>query len=134
MTERVEDARAMHEIADRMFAAVAAGDVDTVRAIYSPDATIWHAHTNAEQSVDDNLRTLAYIAQHVKEFRYEERRCEATETGFVEQHVTRGIAPNGEAFSIPACIVCTVVAGRITRLEEYFDSAAAAPLLRPRTE
>lgn len=119
----------MREFADRFFAAVMDGDIDTVRSIYAPDAVIWHAHTNAEQPVADNLRTLDMIAKHVKDFRYEDRRCEATESGFVEQHVVRGIAPSGAAFSIPACIICTVVDGRISRLEEYFDSAAASALL-----
>jgi ketosteroid isomerase-like protein len=121
----------MRSVADRLFEAVVAGDIDEVRAIYAPDAVIWHAHDNGEQTVDENLKTLALVAKLVKEFRYEDRRCVATEVGFVEQHVTRGIAPNGAEFAIRACIVCTVVAGRITRLDEYFDSAVAAPLLRP---
>jgi ketosteroid isomerase-like protein len=30
---------------------------------------------------------------------------------------------------VPACIVCTVTNGRITRLDEYLDSAHVAPLL-----
>lgn len=119
----------MLDLAERFFAAVEAGDIDTVRAIYAPNAVIWHAHTGEAQSVEDNLRTLGLIAKHITGFGYDERRCVATETGFVEQHITRGVTPAGVAFSIPACIVCTVVDGRITRLEEYFDSAAAAPLL-----
>lgn len=125
----IANADDMRALADRFFDAVVSGDIDAVRAMYAPDAVIWHAHTNAEQSVGDNLRTLAAIAKHVKGFGYDERRCIATEIGFVEQHVTRGIAPSGTAFTIPACIVCTVVDGRITRLDEYFDSAAAAALL-----
>lgn len=125
----MDHATAMRELADRFFAAITAADIDTVRTIYAPDAVVWHAHTNAEQSVSENLRTLSWIAKYVKDFRYEERRCEATESGFVEQHLVRGIAPSGEAFTIPACIVCTVVDGHITRLAEYFDSAAAKPLL-----
>jgi ketosteroid isomerase-like protein len=119
----------MRDLADRFFAAITAADIDTVRAIYAPDAVIWHSHTNAEQSAFDNLRTLSWIGRNVKDFRYEDRRCEATESGFVEQHVVRGTAPSGEEFSISACIVCTVMDGRITRLSEYFDSAAAAALL-----
>ena len=120
---------AMREAADRLFAAVEAGDIEVVRAIYAPDAVIWHAHTGETQSVEDNLRTLGLIAKHITGFGYDERRCVATETGFVEQHITRGVTPAGLAFSIPSCIVCVVVNGRITRLDEYFDSAAAAPLL-----
>lgn len=119
----------MRALADRFFAAVEAGEIETVRSIYASDAVVWHAHTNEEQSVEDNLRTLSAVARYVKGFGYDDRRCVATETGFVEQHVTRGVAPSGVAFSIPACIVCTVAEGRITRLDEYFDSAAAAALL-----
>lgn len=125
----MNNAEIMRDLADRFFGAVEAGDIDTVRAIYAPDAVIWHAHTGETQSVEDNLRTLGLIAQHIKGFGYDERRCVATETGFVEQHVVRGVTPAGVAFRIPSCIVCVVEDGRITRLDEYFDSAAAAPLL-----
>jgi ketosteroid isomerase-like protein len=131
MTEDTTHAAAMRTLADPFFQAVTVGDIDGVRALYADNAVIWHAHTNDEQSDADNLRTLSYIAKHVKDFRCEDRRCEATESGFVEQHVVRGVAPRGAEFSIPAAIICTVVDGRITRLEEYFDSAAAAPLLGP---
>ena len=125
----IDYADEMRNLATRFFDAVVAGNIDDVRSMYAPDAVIWHAHTNAEQAVEDNLRTLDAIAKHVKGFGYDDKRCVATETGFIEQHITRGIAPNGMAFSIPSCIVCTVVEGRITRLDEYFDSVAAAALL-----
>lgn len=125
----MSDSGEMRALAERFFGAVVAGDINAVREMYAPEAVIWHAHTNEEQSVEENLRTLVAVAKYVKGFGYDDQRCVATEDGFVEQHVTRGTAPNGEAFTIPACIVCTVVAGRITRLDEYFDSAAAAPLL-----
>ena len=124
--DRASDMRAL---ADRFFPAVIAGDIDAVRSMYGPDAVIWHAHTNRTQSVEENLRTLGFIAKHVTGFRYDDRRCESTETGFIEQHVVRGTTSGAVEFSIPACIVCTVVGGRVTRLAEYFDSAAAAPLL-----
>ena len=125
-----DHAASMRELAGRFFAAVTRGNIGAVRAIYAPDAVVWHAHTGAGQSVEDNLRTLAMVAKYVKDFRYEDRRCQATETGFIEQHTTKGIASDGTPFEIPACIVCTVVDGRIARLDEYFDSAAAASLLR----
>lgn len=108
---------------DRFFAAVTAGDIDGVRACYAPGAVIWHNYDDLSQSVDENLRVLGWIAQNVKDFRYEDVRCQATATGFVEQHITCGTSPGGAAFSIPACIVCTVVEGLIARLDEYLDSA-----------
>ena len=125
----MEHAASMRALSDRLFGAVIAGDIDAVRAIYAPDAVIWHAHTNSTQTVEENLRTLEMIAKYITGFRYEDQRCEATEHGFIEQHVTCGMTPAGVEFSIPSCIVCRVVDGRVTRLDEYFDSAAAAPLL-----
>ena len=35
---------------------------------------------------------------------------------------------NGEDFILPACLICVVEDGRITRLDEYFDPAISAHL------
>lgn len=118
------------ELAERLFTAVERGDVEALREIYAPDAPIWHNTDQRVQTVEENLRTIRWIAANVKGFRYEEIRRTVTETGFVEQHLTRGTGPGGAEFNIPACIVCTVVDGRITRLDEYLDSAQVAPLVR----
>ena len=111
------------ELADRFFAAIPKGDIETVRAIYAPDARIWHNHDQATQSVEQNLQVLAWVVKNIAGLRYEEIRRHATPTGFVQQHVLRGHAPNGTPLEVPACIVCAVAGGRITRLDEYLDSA-----------
>jgi ketosteroid isomerase-like protein len=116
------------DLAERLFAAIAAGDVDGVRAIYAPGCVVWHNHDAVEQPAEDNLRTLAWVTRNIRDLRYEEIRRQATETGFVQQHVLRGIAPNGKALEVPACVVGTVADGKITRLDEYLDSAALAVL------
>ena len=116
------------EVAERLFAAIPAGDIDAVRAIYAPDAVIWHNNDNATQGPEQNLRTLRWVSRNIAGLRYEEIRRQETAAGFVQQHVLRGTAPNGTALEIPACILCTVVDGRITRLEEYLDSAHTAAL------
>jgi ketosteroid isomerase-like protein len=115
-------------LCERLFAAITAGDTETVRAIYAEDAVIWHNNDGLEQTPDENLRVLRWVIRNVKDLRYEEIRRHETPTGFVQQHVLRGMAPNGTALEIPACIVCTVKDGRITRLEEYLDSAHTAAL------
>ena len=120
---------AHRQVAERLFGAIMAGNVDAVRGIYAPDAVIWHNSDGVEQSVDDNLRVLRWVVRHIGNLRYEAVRCHPTENGFVQQHVLRGTAPNGQALSIPACLVCTVTDGRITRLDEYLDTAHLAPLL-----
>ena len=116
------------EVAERLFAAIPAGDIDTVRALYAEDAVIWHNNDNATQGPEENLRTLRWVSRNIAGLRYEEIRRQETAAGFVQQHVLRGTAPNGTALEIPACILCTVVNGQITRLEEYLDSAHTAAL------
>ncbi len=118
----------MLAIAKRFFGAVSAGDIDAVRAMYAPDAKIWHNNDGQTQTVDQNLVVLGWIAANVKNFRYEDVRCEATAMGFVEQHVTCGVGLKGNEFRIPACIVCTVVDGKVTRVDEYLDSAHVAAI------
>lgn len=120
--------RAMLDLCERFFAAVAAGDLDAVRSIYAPDAVIWHNNDQAEQSVEANLRVLRWATSRIAGFRYDEVRRAVTPEGFMEQHVLCGTAPNGEELRVPACIVCTVRDGRITRLDEYLDSAQIAAL------
>jgi ketosteroid isomerase-like protein len=116
------------EVADRFFAAIERADIDSVRAIYAPDARIWHNHDGVVQDVAANLRVLAWVTRNVAELRYEEVRRAATPDGFVQQHVLRGRAPNGKPVEVAACIVCRVENGRITRLDEYLDSAQIAVL------
>ena len=118
------------DLAARFIDAVAAGDLDTVRSIYAPDAVIWHNNDGRETTVDENLRVLGWMATKVRDKRYGEIRRQETDNGYVQQHVLRGIAPNGESFEVAACLVVEVRDGRITRLDEYLDSAAVAPLLR----
>ena len=120
--------REILELADRFFAAIPKGDLETVRAIYAPDALIWHNNDQTTQNVEQNLAVLGWVTKNISALRYEEIRRHVTPSGFVQQHVLRGTAPNGKPLEVPACILCTVVNGRITRLDEYLDSAQLAAL------
>lgn len=117
------------EVAQRLFAAIEAGDIDAVRALYSDDAVVWHNTDGVAQTRAENLRTLAWVVEHLGHRRYEEVTCHPTATGFVQQHVLRARGPNGATVEVPACLVATVVDGRITRIDEYLDSAHVAGLL-----
>jgi len=118
------------EVADRIFAAIQAGDIEAVRALYHPDARIWHNFDQVEQTLDENLRVIAWMARTVKGCSYDEIRRFETADGFVQQHILRGIAPNGERLECPAAVFCTVKDGKITRIEEYVDTAQFAVLQR----
>ena len=54
--------------------------------------------------------------------------------GFVQQHILRAGGADGVSIEMRVCIVIKVDAeGLITRIDEYFDPADMAPLLRSTT-
>ncbi len=120
------------ELAERLFAAIEAGDIEAVRALYAPDAVVWHNYTGSpasshaldgvEQTVEENLRTLTWVVRNLRGIRYEVRHRVATDDGFVQQHVLRAHGPGGEV-RLPACLVVRLAGGRIARIDEYLDSA-----------
>lgn len=117
------------DLAERFFSAVERGDLDAVKAIYAPDARIWHSHDLAEQSVEENLRVLAWMARNLPNRRYRVHRRVTIPGGFLQQHTLEAMTSGGP-FSMPACIVVEIRDGRIGRLEEYLDSARVAELGR----
>ena len=118
----------MTDVADQLFAAIEEGDLDAVRALYAPDAVIWHNTDGVEQSVEQNLGVLRWVVDHLADRTYEEVRRFPTASGFVQQHVLRCTRRDGVRAEVPACLVVTCDDGRITRLEEYLDSAHVARL------
>ncbi len=107
----------------RFFAALEAGDIDTVRAIYSPDALIWHNDDLIEQPVEENLKVLAGLHKAVSGLHYEIIRRAPAEDGVIQQHVLRGTLRNGQEVELHAAMYLQVRDGHVTRIEEYLDSA-----------
>lgn len=117
------------EIADRLLAAIQAGDADTVRSLYSPDVEIWHNTDDLVQDRDDNLATLGWLAANIPGLEYTDIRRSETPDGFVQQHVLRATNRAGDTVGVPACLVVKITDGVITHLDEYLDSAAVTRLL-----
>lgn len=113
----------VERIADALFQAIEAGDLDAVAALYSPAIEVWHNTDGITQGLDANLRTLAWVVGNLSDRHYEEIRRHQTDTGLVQQHVLRATSPAGRRIDVPACMVITIDGGRITRIEEYLDSA-----------
>ena len=112
-------------VADRFFSAVEKGDIEAVRAIYAPDARIWHNFDRKEQTVEENLRILSWMSRNIANKRYAVERRVAIPGGFLQQHILHADTAAGP-FEMPACIIVQVnEQGRIARLEEYLDSAQA---------
>jgi ketosteroid isomerase-like protein len=117
---------ATRQLAEHFFNAIEQGDMAAVRAIYAPDAIVWHNSDGIASPVADNLKTLEDFIAYVPERHYTRRRLDVFEGGFVEQHVLKGKLVDGREVSLNACIVCRVREGHITRLDEYFDTAELA--------
>ncbi|MEZ4325068.1 MAG: nuclear transport factor 2 family protein [Polyangiales bacterium] len=120
------------DVARALFAAIAAGDVATVDALYHDDAVVFMNTTGATLEKRKMLGVIRFLSTQVSQLRYEDVRLQPTPTGFVQQHVLACRAPGGEEVRAHACLVAVVEEGRIRRLDEYLDAAAIAPLTTPR--
>jgi uncharacterized protein len=111
------------ELVIRFFAALEAGDIGTLPEIYAPDAVIWHNDDLIEQPVEENLKVLQGLHRAVSGLRYDIVRRVPAPGGVLQQHVLRGQLPNGAEVELHAAMYLQVRDGRITRIEEYLDSA-----------
>lgn len=116
-------------LADRFLGAIEAGDIDTVRECYASDARIWHNSDGLEQTVDENLRVLKWMARTLPKRHYRVVRREALSDGFLQQHVLEGELPDGSLWTLDACVIVRAKDGKIVRLDEYLDSAQVATLM-----
>jgi len=117
------------DIAERIFTAIEEGDVDAVRDIYASEAVIWHNFDQVEQDVEENLQVLRSMVATFKERSYGDIRRSETADGFVQQHVLRLTRQDGTRVELPGCIIATCADGKITRIDEYLDSAQVARLV-----
>ncbi|WP_304186614.1 nuclear transport factor 2 family protein [Phenylobacterium aquaticum] len=117
-------------LAARFFDAIEAGDVAAVADCYADEVAIWHNTDRQIETKADNVKTLSGFIRHIPTRRYEDRRLTVFPGGFVQQHLLVGVRPDGKRVELPACLVCAVAGGKITRLDEYFDSEQVAAWAR----
>ena len=116
------------DLAERMFRAIEAGDLETLRPIYADDFVAWSNFDDATKDVDATMSVLGWMCHKLADRRYDVVRREPIAGGFLQQHVLRGTAPDGTAVAMPACVVAVVADGRVTRIDEYLDPSALAAL------
>ena len=117
----------MRAFAKRFFDAIEEGDIATMQGSFTPDAEIWHNTDELIVTPADTARTLTGMVARIANREYAERRLDIVPGGFVQQHVLKGNrVHDGGAVRLPCAIVCRVENGKITRLDEYFDSAHVA--------
>ena len=117
------------KLLDRIVAAAEAGDPAGLQEVYTPDAVIWHSHDNKETTFDQNMKLLVGMDRILADREYTDRRVWVFDGGVAQTHTLRGRRrSDGEPVALHAIVVCTVVDGRISRLNEYIDPEESARL------
>jgi len=118
--------REINTLADRLFAAIEAGDTEAVAACYADDAVVWHNTDQVDQNKADNLRVLSWVIDHTAVRTYRDIRRTVIDHGFVQQHSLHVGFDDGRTADLPACLVVAVADGLVVRIDEYLDGAAVA--------
>ena len=126
------DPKDLDELANEFFSAIAAGDIERMRAVYADDLEVWHNATQETQTLEENLKLVRYFTSRVSELRYEVHEREFIPGGFVQRHTLHGKLQSGDALTAPVCIWIYAESGKITRILEYVDSAAVLPAFERR--
>jgi ketosteroid isomerase-like protein len=116
------------EVAKRLIESVTRGDVEGVDRLYANDIRVWRNVDQRELVKKQAVKVVAILSR-LSDLEYRDVRIEATEHGYVQQHVLACTGPKGDEVRVPSCIVVRVEADRIARIDEYADSAAMAPLM-----
>ncbi|MEX0665286.1 MAG: nuclear transport factor 2 family protein [Acidimicrobiia bacterium] len=120
----------MSELAERFVDAVTRVDLDALCVCLAPGARFWVNIGPSEYSADERLAVLELERQNLREHRAEDVRITATDEGFIAQLTSIGTTTRDESMRVAVCLIASVADDLITRVDEYADSAAAAPLIR----
>jgi ketosteroid isomerase-like protein len=122
------------DVANRLFGAIERGEYDTVDGMWADDVTVWHTGDSQDNDRVRALKVIRWFMNVTTSRSYEILDREYFDGGFVQQHILRASRSDDVSIEMRVCIVIKVDAeGRITRVDEYFDPADMAPLLRSTT-
>jgi len=119
------------DLADRLFAAIEKSDVAAVDRLWSDDIAVWRAGARRDDDKRRALRVIDWFVTTTTERRYEILDRRLFEGGFVQQHILHATGHAGQSISMRVCIVIRMgTNGLVNRIDEYFDPAEIAPLMR----
>ena len=124
----------MDSLADRLFTAMEAGDVDAVAAMWSPDVTVWQVGAAGRRDKARARRVIDWFVSASADRHYDVLARHllggGSVQGFVQQHRLHGHCRDGTPYSLRMAIIVVVgTDGLITQIDEYFDPADLTPLL-----
>jgi ketosteroid isomerase-like protein len=116
-------------IADRFVRVLETGDVADLERLYHPDLRFTVRTAGTAFDRDEALANFRQMWTLLQDVAVEVVSRQATASGFIVQQVLSAIGPSGQLVRVPMCMIFTLRAGLIVGIDEYFDSAAVAPLL-----
>jgi ketosteroid isomerase-like protein len=112
-------------LAERLFTALEADDVDAVTACYGANARIWHNFDQVEMTCEQHAAGLRdYFTRFPGRKYLQIRRGIVAPDRLIQQHVLRLVRADGRTFDWPGCIVLQIRDQAIQVLEEYVDLAS----------
>src|ERR1700751_4292266 len=123
------------DTADRLFTSIVNGDKAAVDRLWSDDIAVWRGGGRPGDDKARALRVIDWFIGVTTERRYEilDRQLfdAGSTSGFVQQHILHATGHAGQSISMRVCIVIRVGPdGLIDRIDEYFDPAELAPLMK----
>lgn len=119
------------ETVETFFNAIESLDTRTVSDMYADDVSVWHNFSNAVQTKAENVAVLTGLCGLAESLRYEViERFSLAPDRIVQRHNLhiRLKKQPAELVVIPACIFITVAGDKITKIEEYLDTAQTGAL------
>ena len=119
------------DVANRLFSAIETGDYATVEGLWADDVAVWHSGDAEDDDRERALKVIRWFIGTTTSRSYEILDRQTFDGGFVQQHVLHAEGTNGSTIALRVCIVIKVNGGGlITRIDEYFDPADMAPLMK----
>jgi ketosteroid isomerase-like protein len=122
------------DVANRLFGAIERGEYETIDGMWADGVTVWHTGDSQDNDRVRALKVIRWFLNVTTTRSYEILDRQYFDGGFVQQHILRAHRSDDVAIEMRVCIVIKVDAkGLIARIDEYFDPADMAPLLRSTT-
>ena len=112
----------MHDVADRLFAAIEQGDLAAVEALYADDVVVWNSVMPRPMDKARSLAVLAWLMAPGVSRQYEVHERLVDGDRLAQRHTLRVTIPDHDVIEMPVSLFITIDGGRITAIDEYVDS------------
>lgn len=117
------------DVARRLVVAIGNSDADAMADIFSPDAVVWHSTDQLDMQLSQ-LQEMFRAIGGIATADVQETGLRETSDGFVLTLKSTYQLKSGGSTSFHAAQIAVVGAdGKITRVDEYLDSAGLGPLM-----